>query len=202
MATKKQIAVTVTTNRDVTSLLAAWSDGDEQALAEVVPLIYNELVQLARRRLGRERDNHTLQPTVLVNEAYLRLVDQTRVKWANRGHFYAVAAQTMRRVLLDHARKRQTARRGGNFIVVPLEELGDAGAGLGASDHQVASVLKLDEALQRLEKLDPRKSKLVELRFFGGLSIEEAADVSGVSPGTVMRDWTLAKAWLSRELRE
>src|SRR5262245_35732175 len=182
------------TPQEITRLLVAWSDGDEQAFTALMPLVYGELRRLASRRLGRERAGHTLQTTALVHEAYLRLVDQKEANWRNRAHFFAVAAQMMRRILVDYARSRNFAKRGGGAKQAPLDEA------MVVSDERAADVVALDEALDALAGFDERKSRMVELRFFGGLSIEETAEVLGVSPGTVMRDWTLAKAWLQREI--
>jgi RNA polymerase sigma-70 factor, ECF subfamily len=180
--------------QEVTRLLVAWSDGDEEALAALMPLVYEELRRLAHRHLGRERAGHTLQTTALVHEAYLRLVDQKETRWRNRAHFIAVASQMMRRILVDYARARGYAKRGGGARRVSLDEA------MVVSDERADDVVALDEALSALAQFDERKSRMVELRFFGGLSIEETAEVLGVSPGTVMRDWTLAKAWLQREI--
>jgi RNA polymerase sigma-70 factor (ECF subfamily) len=181
---------------DVTELLAAWGRGDEQALEQLMPLVYRELRRLAHGRLGRERSGHSLQTTDLVHEAFLRLVDQQEAGWQNRSHFFAVAAQMMRRILVDYARARQYAKRGGGAEQVELDEA------MLVTSERAAEVVALDEALLRLAELDPRKSQVVELRFFGGLSIEETAEILDVSPGTVMRDWTLAKAWLQREISQ
>jgi RNA polymerase sigma factor (TIGR02999 family) len=161
----------------------------------MMPLIYDELRRQAQRYLQRERPDHTLQATALVHEAYLRLVDQKKVQWQNRAHFFGVAAQVMRRLLVDHARQQHAAKRGG---VVPKLALDEA---LQVADARAADVVALDEALTALAALDPQHSRLVELRFFGGLTIEETAEVLGVSPATVKRDWSMAKAWLYRELR-
>lgn len=179
---------------EVTELLLKWSDGDEQALDALMPKIYEELRRLAKRHLSRERPNHTLQSAALVNEVYLQLVDQKRATWQNRAHFFAVAAQLMRRTLVDYARSRQYAKRGGGATHLELTEEA------AVTSQRAVEVVAVDEALQALAKFDERKSRIVELRFFGGLSIEETAAVLKVSPGTVMRDWTLAKAWLQREL--
>jgi RNA polymerase sigma-70 factor, ECF subfamily len=179
---------------EVTQLLLAWSGGDRAARDELMPLVYEELRRLAHRYMNRERPDHTLQTSALVNEAYLRLIDQKDVKWQNRAHFLGIAAQMMRRILVDHARKRSFAKRGGAVSSVPLEEA------VIVSPERAAEVIALDDALNNLTELDPRKSQIIELRFFGGLSIEETAEVLGVSPGTVMRDWTFAKAWLRREI--
>jgi RNA polymerase sigma factor (TIGR02999 family) len=180
--------------QEVTRLLIAWSDGDERALAALMPLVYDELRRLAHRHLGRERADHTLQTTALVHEAYFRLVDQKEPRWRNRAHFLAIASQMMRRILVDYARARGFGKRGGGTRRAPLDEA------MVVSDERAADVVALDEALKALAQFDERKSRMVELRFFGGLSIEETAEVLGVSPGTVMRDWTFAKAWLQREI--
>ena len=180
--------------QEVTALLAAWSDGDRAALDELVPLVYGELRRLAHLYTGRESPGHTLQTSALVNEAYLRLADRTKPRLHNRAHFFAICAQLMRQVLVDYARRRRSQKRGGGARQVALDE------GMIVSEERAADVVALDAALKRLAELDPRQSHIVELRFFGGLSIEETAEVLGVSPGTVMRDWTLAKAWLRREI--
>ena len=178
----------------VTELLVAWGNGDQSARDELIPLVYEELHRLAHRYMGRERIGHTLQTSGLVNEAYLRLIDQSQVRWQNRAHFFGIAAQMMRRILVDHARSRQYAKRGGGAEYVSLDEAAIV------SPERAAAVVALDDALTSLAAMDARKSQIVELRFFGGLSIEETAEVLGVSPGTVARDWTLAKAWLQREM--
>lgn len=180
--------------KGVTQLLVAWSDGDAAARDQLMPLVYEELHRLAHRYMGRERAGHTLQTSGLVNEAYLRLIDQSQVQWQNRAHFFGIAAQMMRRILVDYARKRSYAKRGGEARHVSLDE------GALVSEERAADVVALDDALKGLAEMDLRKSQIVELRFFGGLSIEETAEVLAVSPGTVMRDWTLAKAWLRREM--
>lgn len=186
--------MTTPSPHEVTQLLVAWSNGDRVARDELMPLVYEELRRLAHRYMGRERPGHTLQTSALVNEAYLRLIDQNDVHWQNRAHFFGIAAQMMRRILVDYARKRGFAKRGGDARPVPLEEA------MIVSQERAANVVALDDALKSLAELDPRKSQIVELRFFGGLSIEETAEVLAVSTGTVMRDWTLAKAWLRREM--
>jgi RNA polymerase sigma factor (TIGR02999 family) len=178
----------------ITQLLVAWGHGDPHALQKLMPLVYRELRRLAHGCLGRERPGHTLQTTALVHEAYLRLVGQQEVGWKNRAQFFGVAAQMMRRILVDYARARQYGKRGGGAQQVELDEA------LVVSRDRAAEVVVLDEVLMSLAEVDPRKSRVVELRVFGGLSIEETAEVLGVSPGTVMRDWTLAKAWLQREM--
>ena len=186
--------MTTTPSHEITQLLLAWSDGDETALTQLAPLVEAELRRLAQRYLSHERSGHTLQTTALVNEAYLRLIDWKNVHWQNRAHFFAVSAQLMRRILVDHARHRKYRKRGGDAIRVSLTEA------VNVVQERSADVLALDEALQSLATLDPRKSQIVELRFFGGLSVEETAEVLKVSPRTVMREWGLAQAWLYREL--
>lgn len=181
---------------DLTGLLRAWNDGDPKAVNELMPLVYAELHRLARANLRGERADHTLQATALVNEAYVRLVGQTRVKWQNRAQFFGTAAQFMRRILVDHARDRLSAKRGGGAPRVELDE-----ALLATSDRGI-DLLALDAALERLERLDPRQGRLVVLRFFGGLTIEEAAAVLDISPATAKREWTTARIWLRRELAE
>jgi len=182
------------TPSDVTRLLNAWSDGNKGALDQLLPLVYQELRRLARNHMRRERAGHPLQTTALVNEAYIRLIDQRQVKWQNRSHFFAIAAQAMRRILVSMARARFAARRGGMDQPVSLDEA------VIFSPDRSAQLVALDEALQSLAVLDARQSRVVELRFFGGLSVEETAHVLGVSAETVMRDWKRAKAWLYREL--
>lgn len=184
----------MTEARDITALLRAWGDGDTLALDELMPLVHAELRRLARAKLRRERPGHTIQPTALVNEAYLRLVDQRRVRWQNRAHFFGIAAELMRRVLVDHARRRQAAKRGGPLRVVTLD---DAVAPVEPRDVEL---IALDQALERLASFDDRQSRLVVMRFFGGLSVEEAAAALGVSRATAERDWTMARAWLHRTL--
>jgi len=178
----------------VTQLLRAWGDGDAGAFEQLVPLVYGELHRLARRYMAQERPGHTLQTTALVNEAYLRLVDSTHASWQNRTQFFAICAQVMRRILVDWARARQAAKRGGEAHPLELEEA------LVVSDKPGENLVALDDALRELAALDPRKSRVVELRFFGGLSVEESAEVLDVSVETVMRDWKFAKTWLRREL--
>jgi RNA polymerase sigma-70 factor, ECF subfamily len=181
--------------RDITQMLIDWSNGDREALDRLMPMVYRELRRQAARHMCRERSGHTLQTTDLIHEAYLRLVDQNNVRWQNRTHFFAMAAQLMRRILVDHARRRHRAKRGGSAIALPLEE------GLVvAVEKPEADLLALDEALTRLAALDARQSQIVELRCFSGLSIEETAAVLGVSLTTVKDDLNMAKAWLRREI--
>lgn len=179
---------------EVTKLLVAWSQGEQTALEKLVPLVYAELRRLARRHMYRERPGHTLQTTALVNEAYLRLIDARQVRWQNRAHFFAVSAQLMRRILVDFARSRRYQKRGGGAQNVTFDEA------LFASPEKGPDLVALDYALTTLAVTDARKSKVVELRFFGGLSVDETAEVLKVSSETVMRDWKLAKAWLAREM--
>ena len=174
-------------------LLRAWSDGDTSALERLTPFVYEELHRLARRYMRGERPDHSLQTTALVNEAYMRLVGYERMQWQNRAHFFAVSAQAMRRILVEHAR-RHNQRRGGNVPHVSLDEAALVGG------HRDADLVALDDALNTLAQLDPRKAQVVEMRFFGGLNVDETADVLKVSPATVMRDWSTAKTWLYREL--
>jgi RNA polymerase sigma factor (TIGR02999 family) len=182
--------------QDVTTLLLAWNEGDEDALGQLMPLVYAELRRLARHYMRGERPGHTLQTTALVNEAYLRLVDARRVRWQNRAHFFAVSARLIRRILVDFARERGYKKRGGGVRHVSLDRALDLG------QQPDKDLMALDEALQALAEFDPRKGQVVELRFFGGLSVEEVAEVLQVSPETVRRDWRLAKAWLKRRLSE
>ena len=180
--------------KEITRLLVAWGDGDEAALAELAPLVHEELHRLAHHYMGGERPGHTLQTTALVNEAYVRLIDWKNVRWQSRAHFFAVSAQLMRRILVDFARSRGYRKRGGGAPRVTLDDE------VIGSDDKGADLVALDEALESLARLDARQSRVVELRFFGGLSIEETAEVLKVSAGTVRRDWSLARAWLHREL--
>src|SRR5712692_9690536 len=178
----------------VTLLLKRYSNGDQEALAELIPQIYDELRRLASSYLQSERVYHTLQTTALVHEAYLRMVDQKQVEWNNRNHFFGVAAQMMRRILVDHARKHHTFKRGGSFTRISLDEA----AVFSRERHR--ELIAVDELLARLASLDPEGSRIVELRFFGGLSLEETAEVMGLSIAKVRRDWSVAKAWFTREL--
>lgn len=178
---------------EVSLLLRAWSDGDREALDKLTPIVYEELRRLARHYMRGERPGHSLQTTALVNEAYLRLVDYKRMRWQNRAHFFAVSAQAMRRILVDHARRRNL-KRGQGLQRVSLDQTAVI------STEKEEELIKLDDALRALAEVDPRKSRVVELRFFGGLSVEEVAEVLQVSPVTVMRDWSTARAWLYREM--
>jgi len=179
---------------NITQLLAEWQHGDQSALDELYPLVYDELHRLARRYMSRERKGHTLQTTALINEAYVRLVGQKNVHWANRSHFFAISAQIMRRILIDHARRHAYAKRGGGAQQVSLEE-----AAVITPD-QSGELLRLDEALKSLAEMDPRRSQVVELRYFGGINNEEIVGVLNVAENTVTRDWNMARAWLYQQL--
>jgi RNA polymerase sigma factor (TIGR02999 family) len=186
--------MTESSTHEITQLLRAWTQGREGASDKLMPLVYAELHRLAKAYMSRERSDHTLQTTALVHEAYLRLVDASQVEWQDRAHFFAMGAQVMRRILVDWARSRRSLKRGGDWRMVQLDEA------LVASPESDIDLVALDDALQKLNDMDPRKGKMVELRFFGGLSVEETASVLKVSVDTVMRDWKLAKGWLRREL--
>ena len=179
---------------EITQLLAEWRDGNQQALDELYPLVYDELHRLARRYMSRERKGHTLQTTALINEAYVRLVDQRNVHWANRSHFFAISAQIMRRILIDHARRNAYAKRGGGARQVSLDETATV------LRDNLSEFLRLDEALKSLAEFDPRRSQVVELKYFGGLNNDEIAGVLKISKNTVIRDWNMARAWLHSEL--
>ncbi|MBI1765772.1 MAG: sigma-70 family RNA polymerase sigma factor [Acidobacteria bacterium] len=181
---------------EITQLLLNWNNGDQAALAELIPLVDAELRRLARHYLARENSGHTLQTSALINEAYIRLLDQPNMPWQNRAHFFGVAAQVMRHVLIDHARRYCYAKRGGGAHKVPLDEV------LIVNDQRAEELVALDDALQTLATLDPRKSQIIELRFFGGLSIAETAEVLKLAPITVTREWRAAKAWLRREMNK
>ncbi len=182
---------------EVTRLLLAWNEGDTEAREQLIPLVYDELHAIAARQLGREGEkrDHTLQPTALVNELYLRLVDQKRVHWKEQQEFFGVAAELIRRILVDHARKRQTIKRGGEVFKIPLDET------LGIAAARDPGLLALDDALRDLAKHDPRGSRIVELHVFGGLQFDEIAEILGISRSTALRDWKHAKLWLKRELQ-
>ena len=181
---------------DITSILHDWSEGDADAPSRLMPLVYAELRRLARLRISHERSINTLQPTALVHEAYLRLVDQTRVNWQSRAHFYGVAASMMRRVLIDQARERASQKRGGTVVRLSLDDV------QAPLEQRAADLVALDDALLRLSEFDDRKSKIVEMRFFGGLSEDDIASILSISRRTVMREWKVAKLWLYRELSE
>jgi RNA polymerase sigma factor (TIGR02999 family) len=182
--------------QDVTQLLKAWSSGEQEALDQLIPLVYHELHRLAHRYMGRERGAHTLQSTALVHEAYERLIHLKDVSWQNRAHFFAVSAQVMRRILVDYARARRYSKRGGEWRQVPLNEA------VALFRDRQTDIVALDDALKTLAGIDARKSQVVEMRFFGGLSIKEVAEVLSVSEETILRDWRLAKVWLLRELSQ
>ena len=181
---------------NITHLLNEWNEGDEQALDRLIPLVYDELRQQAARYLRRERNGHTLNTTALVNEAYLRLVQAKEVRWQGRAHFFAIAANLMRRILVDHARRRDAEKRGGSNIRLTLDET------IALAKESDVDLLAIDEALDKLATIDEMQARIVELRFFSGLSVEETAAALGVSPKTVKRDWSVARAWLRREIGE
>jgi RNA polymerase sigma-70 factor, ECF subfamily len=181
---------------EVTLLLAALSRGEDDAASKLIPFVYDELRRLASNYMRRERADHTLQATALVHEAYLKLVEQRSVSWQSRAHFFGVAAQLMRRILIDHARGRSRQKRGGEQYKVSLDEA------IVFSEQQADELLAVDDCLNRLAKIDPRQARIVEMRFFGGLSVEESAEALGISPKTVKRDWSVAKAWLYADLKE
>jgi RNA polymerase sigma-70 factor, ECF subfamily len=179
---------------DITGLLRAWSGGDQAAFESLAPIIYGELHRIARGYMSRERPDHTLQATALVHEAYLHLIDVHSVGWQDRAHFFAISAQTMRRILIDRARASAAVKRGGSATHLHLDDIPEVGSWRGSE------LIALDDSLTTLAKMDPRKAKIIELRFFGGLSVDDTAEVLKISPQTVMRDWKLARAWLEREL--
>ncbi len=180
---------------EITERLIAWGNGDAAALNELIPVVYQELRRMAGHYLRLENPGHTLQPTALVHEAWLRLIDQTRVNWRNRSQFFGVAAQMMRRILVDHAKTKHREKRGGDAVKLSLDDV------IYLSRERASALLALDDALDALEALDERKSRVVELRYFGGFSVEETAQILEVSPETVMRDWKMAKAWLYQQIR-
>ena len=180
--------------QNVTEMLRDWRNGDQEALEQLIPVVYDELHRQAARYLRREHPGHILQTTALIHEAYLRLINQQNIEWQNRAHFYAIAARLMRQILVDHARRRQATKRGGSDIKVPLEEA------MVISPGENVDLVALDEALTRLAAIDPQQSRIVELRYFSGLSVEETAEVLGVSSRTVNRDWNVAKAWLRQQI--
>ncbi|HRH41909.1 MAG TPA: sigma-70 family RNA polymerase sigma factor [Pyrinomonadaceae bacterium] len=179
----------------ITVLLREWSEGNPEALDELLPLVYSELHKQAKRYLRRERQDHTLQTTALIHEAYLKLIDQRNVEWESRTHFFAISAQMMRRILVDHARSKHREKRGGNDVKISLEEMGFV-----VSNEINVDLLALDEALKRLEEIDKQQTRVVELRYFSGLSLEETAEALHISRATAARDWAIAKSWLHREL--
>src|SRR5215831_14979225 len=185
----------MSTSQEITRLLQGWSDGDEQALAKLTPVLYKELHRMAHRYMRQERPGHTLQTTALINEAYLRLIGWKNVRWQNRAQFFGVSAQLMRKILVDFARSRNYAKRGAGARAVSLDQAP------GVSPDRSGDILALNEALGRLAELDPRMSRIVELRFFGGLTLEETAEVLKLSSRTIRRDWDFAKSWLGREMR-
>lgn len=180
---------------EITQMLHKWSDGNREGLEELMPLVYAELHKQAARFLRRERQNHTLQTTALIHETYIKLVDQREVNWKNRAHFFGIAANLMRRILVDHARSKHREKRGGDALTLPLEE-----AALVFSNEKNIDLIALDEALNRLEKNDARQARVVELRYFSGLTLEETAEALDISRATIAEDWAMAKAWLRREL--
>lgn len=181
-------------SQNLTKLLLAWNDGNQEALNQVMSAVYLELRRLAASYLRKERPNHTLQPTALVHEAFLRLINQKQVQWQNRAHFFGIAAQEMRRILVDHARKHHAAKRGGAGFTLTLDDF------LGQTAAPSVDLMALDDALNTLATFDPQQSRIIELRFFGGLSVAETAVVLGISPATIGREWSIAKAWLHKEL--
>lgn len=184
----------MTSTSEITGLLIEWSSGDQSALEKLLPMVEKELHRLAHHYMCREKPGNTLQTTALINETYLRLIDQKKVRWQNRAHFFGIAAQVMRRILLNYIRDQKRQKRGGGAVQVSLSEAA------AFSQEKTSEIIVLDEALQKLARIDERKSKVVELRYFGGLSVEETAEFLNVSPVTVMRDWSMAKAWLAREI--
>ena len=187
--------MTTRTPKEITQLLVDWRNGDKAAMEQLMPIVYDELRRLASSLFRRERVNHTLQPTALVNEAFLHLVGQSEVSWQNRAHFFCAAAQLMRHILVDHARAHNAAKRGGGELRVSLKE------DMAATEQREVDLIALDAALDELGSLDPQQSRIVEMRFFGGLSVEETAEVLAVSPATIKREWSTAKAWLYRQMQ-
>jgi RNA polymerase sigma-70 factor, ECF subfamily len=198
MENEKESDDTKKDSHEVTQLLVSWSGGDEAALDKLFPLIYDVLRKQARSFLRRERGGHTLQTTALVHEAYLKLIDQNEVRWQNRAHFFAIAAQAMRRILLDYARQNLAEKRGGAAQKISLDDTENAPPNISHSPD--ANLIALDEALRELDKIDKQQSRIVELRYFGGLTVEETAEVLNISPRTIAREWAMARAWLYRNL--
>jgi RNA polymerase sigma-70 factor, ECF subfamily len=184
----------VSSPEDITRLLIAWSNGDQGAFSKLAPLVYDELRLIAARFMQRERQDHTLQPTALVNEAFLRLVKQNGIKWQNRAHFFGISAKLMRQILVEYARSRRTAKRDSGGLTLSLDEA------IGVTREKPLDLIALDDALNRLNDIDPQKSRIVELRYFGGLNIEETAEVIGISPATIKREWSVARAWLHTQI--
>jgi RNA polymerase sigma factor (TIGR02999 family) len=182
-------------SKGVTQLLLDWSNGNQEAIDRLMPLVYDELRRLARHYMKRERPGHTLQTSALINEAYLRLVEQQNVSWKSRAHFFGISARLMRQILVDHARAHNNAKRGGDQQKVPLDEVASLNQG------RSYEIVALDDALQTLASIDPQQGRIVELRFFGGLTIEETAEILGISHATVEREWSMARAWLRREMK-
>jgi RNA polymerase sigma factor (TIGR02999 family) len=181
--------------KELTQLLIDWSNGDQAAIDKLMPLVYEELRRLARHYMRRERPGHTLQTSALINEAYLRLVDQQNISWKSRAHFFGISARLMRQILVDHARAHNYAKRGGDQQKIPLDEMASIGK------DRAYEIVALDDALQSLSSIDPQQTRIVELRFFGGLTIEETAEVLGISHATVEREWSMARAWLRKEMK-
>ncbi len=198
MANEQGLENTINNSHEVTQLLVSWGDGDEAALDKLFPLVYDALRKQARSFLRREREGHTLQTTALVHEAYLKLIDQNNVQWQNRAHFFAIAAQAMRRILLDYARRSISEKRGGEAQKISLDDAENFSQHISHSPD--ANLIELDESLKELEKIDKQQSRIVELRYFGGLTVEETAEVLQLSPRTVAREWAMARAWLYRNL--
>ena len=189
-------------SQEVTRLLNNWANGDQSAVDELMPLVYAELRRMAKRSMRSQNAGHTLQTTALINEAYVKLVNQKEKHWKNRAHFFGVAAQAMRHILVDYARSRQSAKRGGDFRIVSVEESATISDEAGTiSEERIIEIIEINDALNTLARIDKRKTQIVELKFFGGLSIEEIATFLNVSPKTVKRDWQLARMWLLRELK-
>lgn len=193
---RRPTSTVILSQNQVTQLLLDWGNGDRAALDKLVPVVYQELRRLAAHYMRRERPGHTLQTSALVNEAYMRLIDYSQMRWQSRAHFFAVAAQAMRRILVEHARKRHFAKRGGGAVQVSFDEAAIV------SQEQASDLVALDDALTSLEAMDQRKARIVELRYIGGLNIEETAEVLAISPATVQREWRAAKAWLYRAINE
>jgi RNA polymerase sigma-70 factor, ECF subfamily len=187
--------MTTPSPKELTQLLVDWSNGDQEAINILMPLVYEELRRLARNYMRRERPGHSLQTSALINEVYLRLIDQKNISWKNRAHFFGISARLMRQILVDHARSHKYAKRGGDMLKVPLDEAADIG------EKRASDIVALDDALKSLAVIDEQQCHIVELRFFGGLTIEETAEVLGLSHATIEREWSMARAWLRREMK-